>query len=218
MLWDTLFRETSAFAHAAQRPRPHNEPAIKVGGKAMTTDARKAVPWRALGWGAAVALLATPFVAMRFTSEVSWTASDFIFAGVLLAVIGGGFELAVRASRNSAYRAAAALALLGTLLVIWTNLAVGIVGSEDNPANLLFFGPLFIGIAGACVARFKPAGMAVATGATAISLGIAFAIAVMGPTDEPFVSHWLELAGTSVFAALFLASSALFRKAARELP
>ena len=51
--------------------------------------------------------------------------------------------------------------------------------------------------------------------ATAASLGIAFAVAVMGPTDEPYVSHWLEFAGTSVFAALFLGSAALFRRASR---
>jgi len=184
----------------------------------MTTEARKGVPWRTLGWGGAVALLATPFVAMRFTGEVNWTASDFIFAGVLLALIGGGFELAVRASRNRSYRAGAGLALLGTFLVIWTNLAVGIVGSEDNPTNLLFFGALLVGITGACVARFKAPGMALAATATGLSLGVAFVIAVMGPTDEPFVSHWVELAGTSIFAALFAASAALFRKAGRELP
>jgi len=184
----------------------------------MTTEARKGVPWRALGWGFAVALLATPFVAMWFTSEVNWTASDFISAGALLAVIGAGFELAVRASRNLYYRAGAALALLGAFLVIWVNLAVGIVGSEGNPSNLLFFGALLVGIAGACIARFKAAGMAVAAGTTAVALGIAFAIAAMGPTDEPFVSHWLELAGTSVIAVSFLASAALFRRAARELP
>jgi len=184
----------------------------------MTTETRKGVPWRTLGWGFAVALLATPFVAMRFTSEVNWTASDFISAGALLAVIGAGFELAVRASRNLYYRAGAALALLGAFLVIWVNLAVGIVGSEGNPSNLLFFGALLVGIAGACIARFKAAGMAVAAGTTAVALGIAFAIAAMGPTDEPFVSHWLELAGTSVIAVSFLASAALFRRAARELP
>jgi len=38
---------------------------------------------------------------------------------------------------------------------------------------------------------------------------------VMGPTDEPNVSHWLELLGTSILAALFLGSAALFCKAAR---
>lgn len=187
-------------------------------GKAMANavEGRLINPWRVLGWGGAVALLLIPLVAMRFTSEVNWTSSDFIFAGILFALIGGAFELAIWASRNRAYRAGAALALLGTLLTIWANLAVGIVGSEHNPPNMLFFAALLVGIVMACVGRFRARGMSVATLATAASLGIAFVIAVMQPTDEPFVPHILEALGTGVFAALFLGSSALFRRAARE--
>jgi hypothetical protein len=188
-----------------------------IGGKTMTNAIqRSGIPWRIIGWGGAVALLAAPFIAMRFTTEVNWTASDFVFAAVLLGVIGGGLELAAWASSNRAYRAAAALGLLGTFLVIWTNLAVGIVGSENNPANLLFFGALLVGIAGSVMARFRAPGMALAMVATATSLGIAFGIAVMGPTDEPFVPHSRELIGTGLFAALFLGSAALFRKAGQS--
>jgi hypothetical protein len=182
----------------------------------MTDIARIGVPWRILGWGGAVLLLATPFIAMRFTSDVNWTASDFIFAGLLFAAIGGMFELAVRRSGNWAYRGGAGLALLGTFLVIWANLAVGIVGSEDSPANLLFFVALLLGAIGAALCRFRAAGMVRAMAATAIALEVAFAIALTQGTDEPFVSHWLELAGTSIFAALFVASAGLFRKAARS--
>jgi peptidoglycan/LPS O-acetylase OafA/YrhL len=187
-------------------------------GKAMANavEGRLINPWRVFGWGAAVSLLLIPFIAMRFTSEVNWTASDFIFAGAMFALIGGTFELAVWVSHNRAYRAGAALALLATLLVIWANGAVGIVGSEGNPANLWFFGALLVGIAMALVVRFKAKGMSVAMFATAASLGVAFVIAVLQPTDEPFVPHIREALGTGVFAALFLASSALFRKAARE--
>ena len=179
----------------------------------MTDHAKTGVPWRLMGWGGAVALLTIPFVAMRFTNDVDWSAGDFIFAGALFTIVGGAFELAVKASGNWYYRAGAAVALLATFLVIWANLAVGIVGSESNPANLLFFGALLVGIVGACVVRFRASGMAGVTAATAISLGAAFAIALTQPTDEPFVSHWVELAGTTIFAGLFLASAALFRKA-----
>ena len=91
------------------------------------------------------------------------------------------------------------LALVGMFLTIWANLAVGIVGSEGNPANMGFFAALLVGIAGSAIARFRANGMAIAMGATAASMAIAFAIAVMGPTDEPNVSHWLELGGTSGF-------------------
>lgn len=180
-------------------------------------NAGAGAPWRAMGWGGAVVLLALPFIAMQFTRDVVWTPSDFAVFGVMLLMVGIPLELAVRMTRNWSYRGAALLALVGMFLTIWANLAVGIVGSEGNPANMGFFAALLVGIAGSAIARFRANGMAIAMVATAASMGVAFAIAVMGPTDEPNVSHWIELAGTSVFAALFLGSAGLFRKAATSV-
>lgn len=41
--------------------------------------------WRIIGWGAAVMLLTTPFVAMQIHAEgVHWSAADFIFAALFL--------------------------------------------------------------------------------------------------------------------------------------
>ena len=174
------------------------------------------LPWRPLGWGAAALLLALPFVAMQFTKEVNWTLSDFIAFGIMLLMVGVPLELAVRMSRNWSYRAGALVALIGMFLTVWANLAVGIVGSEDNPANVLFFGALLAGIAVAVAGRFRPRAMTVASATTAVSLGLAFAIAVAGPTDEPNVPHVRELIGTCVFAALFLGSALLFRQAVRN--
>jgi hypothetical protein len=170
--------------------------------------------WRMLGWGAAVTLLIVPFVAMQFTSDVNWTAADFVVFGLMLLAVGIPLEMAARYSGSRTYLAAAALALLGGFLVTWANLAVGIVGSEHNPANSLFFAALLVGLAGAALARFQARGMSKAMLATAVSLAVAFAIAVSGRTDEPHVSHLVELAGTGTFAALFLASGYLFRRAA----
>ncbi|MGE5561925.1 MAG: hypothetical protein ACM3ZV_01305 [Bacillota bacterium] len=180
-----------------------------------SSGARRGVPWRVIGWGTAVALLATPFVAMQLHAEgVNWTGSDFIFAGAIFAIIGGLLELAVRMSKNGFYRFGVALALLGSLLVVWSNLAVGIVGSEDNPVNLLFFGALLVGIVAACIARFRAQGMPWAMVATAVSLGVAFIVATGFRTDEPNVSHWTEALGVSIFGLVFLASAGLFRRAA----
>ena len=175
-------------------------------------------PWRMIGWGGAALLLALPFVAMQFTREVVWTGSDFIIFGSMLLMVGVPLELAARMSKDWSYRGGALLALTAMFLTIWTNLAVGIVGSEDNPANLLFFGALLVGLVGAIAARFRPGGMAMAMIATAAALATAFVIAVSGPTDEPFVPHLREFIGISLFAALFLASAALFRKASRVRP
>jgi hypothetical protein len=192
--------------------KPHSQ----TKGKAMSDTVRRQIPWQLLGWGGAVLLLLVPFVAMRFTSEVSWSPGDFIFMGALFAIIGGMLELAVHASTSRSYRGGVILALLATFLVTWVNLAVGIVGSEDNPPNVLFFGALLVGIFWACLARFRAAGMAQAAIATAAALAVAFLIAITQASDVPFVPHIREAIGTGLFAALFLASAALFRKAARS--
>ena len=173
------------------------------------------VPWRAIGWGGAAALLALPFAAMQFTPEVDWTLSDFIIFGLMLLMVGVPLELVARMSPNWSYRGGALFALIGMFLTIWANLAVGIVGSDDNPANALFFGALLIGVVGTAIARARAVGMAYAMVATAVALEIAFAIAASGPTDEPWVPHIREFIGTTVFAALFLASATLFRRASR---
>jgi hypothetical protein len=172
---------------------------------------RGTIYWRTIGWGGALLLLLLPLVAMRLTTEVNWTASDFIAFGIMLLAVGIPLELVVRTSHSRAYRGGAALAVLGAFLVVWTNLAVGIVGSEDNPANLLFFCALLLGVIAASIGRFTPRAMARAMMTIVIGLGIAFAVAVSAVTDEPQVSHLRELLGTSVFAGIFLSSAGLFR-------
>lgn len=169
--------------------------------------------WRFVGWGVAAALLLLPLAAMQFTPEVSWTASDFIVWGIMLGTVGGLFELAVRLSPLPSYRIGFGLALIGAFLVTWANLAVGIVGSEDNPANQLFFLALLIGIIGAGIARLRANGMAYAMFATAAALGLAFIIAQMEPRDELFVPESREAMGTGVFVLLFIGSGLLFRRA-----
>ena len=61
--------------------------------------------------GRAVGLILLPLVAMQFTSEVVWTASDFVFAMVMFGGVGLGLELAAR-TKNRAFTMAVAIALL----------------------------------------------------------------------------------------------------------
>ena len=180
------------------------------------TRGGSAAGWTRYLWAGAALLLLLPFIAMRFTAEVDWNAVDFAVMGTMLALACGAIELAVRASRNAGFRLASLLAVGASFLVIWSNLAVGIVGSEDNPANLLFFVALLMGLSGTIVARFDSVGMARAMTVSGIALLAALLIASAGPHDEPLALRWVEVLAASVFTAMFLLSAALYAKAARD--
>lgn len=122
--------------------------------------ARPANLWRVIGWGGLALLLLTPLVAMQFTSEVDWDETDFIVAGIIFAIVGGFAELAVRASSSWFYRIGAFFAIFSGFIVVWANLAVGMIGNEDNPLNLLFIGVVFGALTGAILVRFRSEGMA----------------------------------------------------------
>ena len=167
--------------------------------------------WRIAAWGSAAALILLPLLAMRVTDEVDWDLADFAFAGALVIGVGVTYELAVRQTSSTAYRAAVGVALAAAFILIWINLAVGIIGSEENLANLIYGAVLAVGIGGAIIARFQPYGMARALVATALAQALVAVIALIagfgftGPI-------------TVFFAALWLISVWLFRKAAREQP
>lgn len=124
-------------------------------------------------------LLAIPLIAMAITKEVNWTLSDFLFAGILLFGTGALYVFISRQSESIMYRIAAGLTLLSALFLIWSNLAVGIIGSEDNVANFMYFGVVLILIIGIALSRFRPQGMALALFSTALAQGstILFALA-----------------------------------------
>lgn len=165
---------------------------------------------RTLPWIAAAILLLLPVVAMRFTSEVAWTASDFMVMGGMLLFACGSFELVARKAPNVTYLAAATIAIGTGFLLVWANLAVGIIGPESNGANLMFFGVLVIAIAGALVARSRPRAMAIAMAVTAVALMLAIATGLL-----LFQASAREAVLTMVFAVAWLVSAALFRKSAR---
>ena len=72
-------------------------------------------------------ILLVPVVAMRFTHEVNWTGLDFAVAAALLITTGLIYELGVRKVRGGRARLACAVGLLGLFLLVWAQLAVGIV-------------------------------------------------------------------------------------------
>src|SRR4051812_20723011 len=97
---------------------------------------------RSIYWVALVtaAILSIPLLAMLFTNEVNWNVLDFIIMGILIFCTGFSYVLLTRYSPNIIQRAAVALAIGSTFLLIWVNLAVGLIGSGPNAANLMYIG------------------------------------------------------------------------------
>lgn len=152
--------------------------------------------WKVAVWAAAAALWLTPLIAMQFTKEMDWDPFDFAVFGAMLLSVCGLLELATRMSRSVFYRLGFCLALVAGFALVWMNLAVGIIGSEDNPANLMYAGVLSVGAAGAILARLKPQGMAIALVVMAVAQGLVSATAVVSghftvPLDACFVVVWL---------------------------
>jgi hypothetical protein len=188
-----------------------------MAGNTAIGGGRRGSRWRIAGWGTAALILLLPLFAMQFTDEVVWDETDFIVFGAMLVAAGGTFEVAARMTGNHAYRAAVGVAVAAAFLLVWMNLAVGIIGSEDDPANLMYRGVLAVGIIGAVIARFQPHGMTRALVATALAHALVAVIALIAGEHQSPVSSVAEILGLNgCFAALWLISAVLFRKAARE--
>lgn len=163
-------------------------------------------------------LLLIPLVAMQFTQEVNWTFSDFVFAGVLLFGTGLTYLLIARKWNSTAYKLGVGVGVVAGLMLVWANAAVGLVGSEDNPVNLLYGGVLLVALIGAIVARFRPRGMSNAMFAAsltyvAVTLIGLFVWKPTGAAAEPSVHLVNVVVFNAVFAAIWAVSGWLFRRA-----
>jgi len=159
-------------------------------------------------------------VAIQATAGLSLVLT--VAVGIILLIPGGIYELALALrQRSAAYRAAVGIALTAAFLLVWVNGAVGIIGSENQPANRMYGGVFLVGIMGAALARFRADRMAMALFATALAQLSVPVIALMTWRSE------LSWGGAGMlgvfllnafFAALFLGSALLFRLSAPGLP
>ena len=164
-------------------------------------------------------ILAVPLVAMRFTDEVNWDLADFIVAGALLFGTGIAYEIVSKRMPSVGYRVAVGVALVTALMLVWVNLAVGLIGSEGEAINLLYLGVLAVAVIGAALTRFRPRGMAWAMLATAAALVGVGAIALITGAHELPGSSVLEIVLVSgVFAGLFGISASLFHQVSKRNP
>lgn len=164
--------------------------------------------WRKLVWSIAVLVMLVSVTAQLTLTEMAWDGFDFAVFGAMLLAGCLGFEVVLRlGAANLAYRLAACLAIGGAFLMVMANLAVGIIGNENNPVNQLFFGLLALGALGTVLVRFRAPGMArvmtvLATAQALLGVGLA----VTGIGFTPVL--------TVFYVALWLGAAKLFRKSA----
>jgi hypothetical protein len=158
-------------------------------------------------------LLMIPLIAMQFTNEVNWTPADFIFAGFALLGAGLMYEFIASRAGDIVYRLAVGLAVGTALLLLWANLAVGIIGNEANPANLLYFGVLAVWFIGVAAAGFKPHEMSIAMCATAIAQALVPIIAFLIWRPEITVGVVEVVIVNAFFITLWVGAALLFRHA-----
>ena len=196
VLW--MFAETSAGI-------------IRENGRFITMQNKR----RLVVWAIVVALILMIPLAMQFTDDVQWI--EAVEYGVILLTAGGAYELwQWLKTRTSVYRVAFVIGLVTVFLLGWVNGAVGIIGNEGQPANLMYGAVFAVGLIGSLMARFRARGMARTLFAAAL---VQMSVPVIALIIWPQIS-WggAGIAGVFVlnafFAALFVVSAWLFRHAA----
>ena len=118
---------------------------------------------------------------------------------------------------TDSYRFATILALAIAFILVWLIGAVGVIGVEGDPFDLMYFGVLAVGLIGVIAARLQPHGMARALFATAFAQALVAFVALIVGKHQSSVSSVPEiLILNGFFIALFLGSARLFGNAARQ--
>lgn len=176
--------------------------------------------WRKAVWGTAAFLWLLIMVAIQVNAGVNLALT--VAVSVIVLVVAGTYELTLALRpRSGVYRAAVAVALAAAFFLVWVNGAVGIIGSENQPANQMYAGVLLVGIIGAVIARFRPHRMAIAMFATALAQ---LSVPVIALLIWRYQLSWggAGMLGVFVmnafFATLFVGSALLFRQAPHARP
>jgi hypothetical protein len=104
-----------------------------------------------------------------------------------------------------------------SFLMIWANLAVGLIGSGPNPGNLMYAGVIAVLLMGIYLSKFKAAGMERTMFATALALIMLTGIALLMNMQAYAGSSVLDIVGINIFFATpFIIAGLLFRYAAQQ--
>lgn len=158
-------------------------------------------------------MLVIPFIGNRTVEGWNWDTFDFVFMGVLIFSAAFTFEMVARLSSNKMYKGAVGITVVAALLLTWMNLAVGIIGNEDNPANAMYFLVIPVGFLGLIASQMKAKGLSVTTFLmSAIVMATpCVALAVNRPSLDNLPGIFGVFFISAFYAALYLGAGLLFR-------
>lgn len=174
----------------------------------MQNITKRIIVWTVVG----VLILLLP-LAMLFTNEVQWN-ETFAYCIMLLA-IGGIYELwRWLKTKSMKYHFAFDVGLFGMIFLGWVSGAIGIIGSENNPLNLMYWAVPIVGFIGSVISQLKSRGMTRTLFTVAI---VQFLVPVIALIISPEVSFGNAgvmgvVAVNFIFVILFATSALLFRR------
>jgi hypothetical protein len=155
-----------------------------------------------------LAVLMVPLVASQVVEGWNWPPRAFVLVYVLFFGTGMAYALIARKMGAWSYKAGVGVALVAGFALGWSNMVH--VADSENPANLMYYSVLAVGVVGAWLARLEARGLARTLFAMAATLAL---IAVMLPSGAPpYLARNMAI-GHGVFVALFIASGLMFRHA-----
>ncbi len=113
---------------------------------------------------------------------------------------------------RTTYRAALAVAIGSTLLLLWMIGALGVIGAGGRH-DLLYVGVAAVAAVGMAVARLRPRGTAMAMAATVVALGVVAVVALIAGLQDTAGASVAEILGiTAMFMTLFGLAGWLFHR------
>ncbi len=141
---------------------------------------------------------------------MNWDALDYMAALALVAGSTGAYWIATRSARSLWHHVAVLIAAGGALLMLWMQLAVGLIGSGAHPINEAMGLVLVVGATGALLSRFRASGLRTTLLVAAGTQMVLGAIGFILLPAEFFSDTFLV---TAFFSGLWTASAFLFHLA-----
>jgi len=115
-------------------------------------------------------------------------------------------------SQKTTFSLASGLSIAASILLIWLSLGVGIIGQDGDPANMMYFAVIAIGVIGALLSRFQALGLVRTLLAMAFAQAVIAAIALIAGLGQPWSGPFELALLNGFFIAMFLGAAWLFQR------